>query len=85
MAGLNEGRVQGDEQRIERGSMAGISRKVLWKETEGELLRGGSHCGFIVASCNDGGEGGGAGTGPFGGGTDKLLSNSYQISVIRVP
>lgn len=57
MGGLNEGRVQGDEQRIERGSMAGISRKVLWKETKGEILRGASPCGFIVSSCNEGGRG----------------------------
>ena len=74
MVGLNEGRVQGDEQRIERGSMAGISRKVLWKETEGEILRGGSHCGFIVASCNDGG-------GQEQGLLDEGLINFYRTVI----
>ena len=81
MAGLNEGRVQGDEQRIERGSMAGISRKVLWKETKGEILRGASYCGFIFSSCNGGG---GQEQGLLRGGTDKLSSNCYQISVMSV-
>ncbi len=39
--GLNEAQAQGDEQRIEQGSMMGISRKVSWQETKGVKLGGG--------------------------------------------